>query len=612
MCVMRWVVISSSGFVPLISFATSVLAQSTLPQGVTIPSNTPNIIEQTLPRRFDSPASSPAESLPSTPQPNLSTPSIDQPSEIIPSSQELLPVKLLEIRGSTVLQTEIIDIINKFKNLQQNKAFINVKSDCNYSNEVSSNEQETCLIIATVNETGVSLEDLFALRSAITQRYIDKGYVTSGAFLQLQDLSSQHVKIQVVEGEIEKPVKIGGLNRLQEVYVRSRLELATDTPLNQKRLERALQVLQQNPLIEQVKAELIAGSRPGSNILQLQVKEAPAFHAGVSTDNSQSPSIGSGETNLYIVHNNLLGLGDILTAQYGFTAGLDTYNLSYTIPINAYDGTLGWQYNNGNSNIIQDKFRDLGIRSKTQTLSFNYRQPIFKAPESELALGLALDVRRSQTYLLNDIPFSFSIGPESGESKVTVLRFSQDWVDRGRERILAARSQFSFGLDAFDATINDTGTDGRFFSWVGQFQWVQRLSPRIVLVGKIDTQLTPDSLLPLERFSVGGVNTVRGYPQNQLVADNGIVGSLEVRIPLTNNPNRLQIVPFLEIGTGWNNQDPDPSPATIASLGVGGRWQIGSGWDLRLDYGIPLIPVNKPGNSLQENGFSFSLRYQPF
>ena len=70
---------------------------------------------------------------------------------------------------------------------------------------------------------------------------------------------------------------------------------------------------------------------------------------------------------------------------------------------------------------------------------------------------------------------------------------------------------------------------------MGQFQWVQRLSPRILMLAKVNTQLTPDSLLSLEKISIGGVDTVRGYRQNQLVADNGVVGGVEVRIPLTSN-----------------------------------------------------------------------------
>lgn len=206
----------------------------------------------------------------------------------------------------------------------------------------------------------------------------------------------------------------------------------------------------------------------------------------------------------------------------------------------------------------------------------------------------------------------FSEGPEDGKSNVTALRFSQDWLERKTKIVLAARSQFSFGIDAFDATVNNTGTDGRFFSWLGQFQWVQQLSPDILLVTRINGQLTPDSLLSIEKFSLGGINTVRDYRENQLVTDNDMSGSLELRIPLTSNPRTLQLAPFVEAGAGWNNREPDPPKSTIASLGVSLNWSVTNSLAVRLDYGIPMIAVERGGNSLQENGLQFSARYQPF
>jgi len=240
------------------------------------------------------------------------------------------------------------------------------------------------------------------------------------------------------------------------------------------------------------------------------------------------------------------------------------------------------------------------------------RQPVQRSPSSEFALSLGLDLRRSQTFILNDIPFSFSEGPDNGESKVSVIRFSQDWTNRSATRVLAARSQFSLGVNAFGATVNDTDTDGRFFSWLGQFQWVQQVSPRVVLISRAAAQLSPDSLLSLERFSLGGIDTVRGYRQNQLVSDNGVVGSLELRVPLTNNPSILQLTPFVEVGSAWNNRGANPDPKTIASVGVGLRWLVSPGFEARVDYGIPLVSINNSGSSLQDSGVYFSLRYQPF
>lgn len=554
----------------------SPVAQSTAPPGVTIPPTAPGAVEQTIPKPSASPRPLPGETPSPPPLPQLQTLPTPESPQVTPPSGERIFIKKIEVQGNTVLQDEIAKLTQNYEN------------------------------------RSVTLEELLDLRSAIVQLYNKNGYITSGAFLpNNQDLSSGIVKIQVVEGEVEQ-IEIGGLRRLRSGYVRSRLKPATSTPLNQKRLEEALQLLQLDPLIERVNAELTAGSAPGRNILQVSLKEAPAFHAAFDVDNNQSPSIGSIQGSVSASHDNLLGFGDRISAQYGRTEGLNLYDINYTIPMNARNGTLSFRYNNDDSRIIQQEFRDVGIRSETQTYSLGFRQPIARTPTSEFALSLSLDLRRSQTYILNNIPFSFTQGPEKGKSNVTVIRFSQDWVNRGTRRVLAARSQFSLGIDAFDATINDTGTDGRFFSWLGQFQWVQQLSPRNLLVARIDAQLTPDSLLSLERFSMGGVETVRGYRQNQLVADNGILGSVEVRVPLTFDPRVLQIAPFFEIGTAWNNREINPEPATIASLGLGLRWLISPDLSFRLDYGIPLISVSNRGNSLQENGLYFSVRYQPF
>ena len=498
-------------------------------------------------------------------------------SEPVPDYSDRFFIKEIEVIGNTVLQSEIDEIVADSRLKYRTATF----------------------------------EDLVCLRSRISQLYIDKGYITSGAFLvNNQDLSNGIATIQVVEGELEE-IAIAGLDRLSERYLRSRLQLAAQKPLNKDDLETGLQLLVLNPLFETVDAELTAGQKAGSNVLLLDIEQANSFTTSIGVDNYRAPSIGEFQGSVSLGHGNLLGFGDLLYAQYGFTEGLDIYNTSYTIPWNAYDGTIGFGYDNSDSGIIEEEFRDLDIDSETETYSFNLRQPLTRNPNQEFTLGLGLDLRRRNTSLGGE-PFSFSVGPENGQSKTTVLKFSQDWVKRDATSVLAARSQFNFGIDAFDATINDTGTNGKFFAWQGQFQWVEQLSPRVLLITRVGGQFTDDSLLSLERFSLGGVNTVRGYQENQLVTDSGVLGTLELSIPVTENPNTLQLNPFIEFGTGWNNEEPDPEDTTIASVGLGVNWNVGAGFLLNVDYGIPLLDVDDEGDSLQENGLHFSLRYQPF
>lgn len=534
-----------------------------------------NPVNLPLPRPSDQ--LPPLPSRPPEPAPPLQVPAPVEPPVTPSIAPEVkLKVKQIEVVGNTILQDEIAALVKPFENRE------------------------------------VTFEELVELREQITQLYLDRGYMTSGAFLpNNQNLNNGVIQIQVVEGKLET-IQIEGLTRLGDNYVRSRLERANTVPLRQQDLERALQILQIDPLIEQVNAELTAGSNPGLSVLQVSLREAPPLQAGVFADNYQSPSIGSEELGIFASFTNIFGLGDRINGQFSLTRGLDLYDFSYIIPVNALDGAFILRYNNSDSVIIEDEFEDLDIQSESETYTLLFRQPLIKTPTTEFALGLGFDLRRSQTYILGDEPFSFSEGAEDGLARASVLRLSQDWVTRGRTRVLAARSEFRLGLDLFDATINDIGTDGQFISWLGQFQWVEQLPARLVLVSRVNAQLTPDSLLSMERFSIGGIETVRGYAQNQVVADSGVSGTVELRIPLTDDPTRLQLVPFIDAGYAWNNKTPDPEDDTLVGVGLGVRWMITPDLDLRLDYGIPLITVLEEGDSLQEQGFYFSLKYQPF
>ena len=555
-----------------------VLAQSESPEA-DIPDDASDAIERTAPK--------PDRSLPPRvpqpkPEPNLQVPDVPQTSECLNSDRkkygaDVFYVRDVRVRGNTVLQAEIDAELDRFK------------------------------------RHAVTLEDLVCLRSKITDLYLDNGYITSGAFIpNNQNLDDGVVEIEVVEGNVSE-IAIAGLNRLAEGYVRSRLASATNKPINRQNLEEALQLLLQDPLIERVDAELTASSTTGSNILLLDIQEADAFFVGIGADNYRSASIGETQLTTGVSHNNLIGFGDRFNASYSLTEGLDLYNISYTVPWNALDGTFSVSYDNSDSNIVDDEFQDLDIEGDTESFSFGIRQPIIRSPNTEFAVGFDFDLRRRQTFLDGD-PFSFTAGltDTDGISNATVLRFSQEWVNRQPTRVFAARSQFSWGIDAFDATINDSGTDGRFLSWQGQFQWVEQLSPRILLVTRLGTQLTLDSLLSFEKFSLGGVNTVRGYEENRLVSDNGVLGSVELRLPVTSDPTELQLTPFVEVGTGWNNEQPDLDANTLASLGMGLRWEIAPDLDTRLDYGIPVVNTEDNGDSLQDNGIHWSLNYQPF
>ena len=460
----------------------------------------------------------------------------------------------------------------------------------------------------------VTLEKILRLRTDITNLYVEKGYTTSGAFFPIQDSSDGVVNIQVIEGQLED-IKIAGLNNLRKSYIKSRFKLADDIPLNIRNLERAIQLLQQNSIIDSVDAQLTSGSAPGLSVLQLAIKEAPSVSTLFTIANNQSPNIGEYSATAAIAHQNLLGFGDRFSAEYALTDGLDRYGLSYSLPINAHDGNLFAGYGNNNSEVTDSFFSAVDIESQSSSVNFGLRQPIIRKPQSEVALSLALDLRESETFLDEE---TFSFDPdrlgESGKSRVTALRFTQEWLSRSGRNVIGTSSQFSLGIDAFDATIDNTGKDGRFFSWLGQFQWLRALNNErnALLITRFATQFTPDSLLSIEQFALGGQGSVRGYEQNQLIGDNGILSSVELRIPLVQDSDTIgliQLAPFIDAGTVWGNGSEDDS--FIASLGLGINWELSEKFSLQAYYGFPLVDVEDMGDSLQSDGLTFSLQLVP-
>ena len=194
-------------------------------------------------------------------------------------------------------------------------------------------------------------------------------------------------------------------------------------------------------------------------------------------------------------------------------------------------------------------------------------------------------------------------------SEVTVVKFSQDWLSRTPTRVVAARSSFSLGVDAFAPTINATGPDGRFFTWLGQFQLAQKFK-RGQIMFRTDVQVSKDPLLPLEKFAVGGANSVRGYRENQLVHDQGFVSSIEYRHSLYNSDRlgSIQIAPFVDVGGTWDVDAKTPSPHVLVATGVGLRWDPGAKLHAQLYWGYQFMHPEDPGGDLQDQGIHFAVQ----
>ena len=479
-------------------------------------------------------------------------------------------------------------------------------------------------ILAPYTNKLLSFTEIFQVRAAITKLYVKKGYITSGALIPPQTIQNGIVKIQIIEGSLEA-IEVTGTRRLNPDYIRNRLPKSQ--PFNQKRLLEALQLLQLNPRIKNIQAELEAGSSLDTTVLNVRVQEASTLSAQLLADNGRSPSVGSSRRRIQLNEANILGLGDGLSVAYTNTNGSNSIDLGYTLPINSDNGTLSFNYGFNHSNVVEDPFNALDIIGNYHYYELTLQQPVVETPNRELIFGLG--AARLESDISSDVLKNFgyplsllSPGADNeGSTRISTIEFFQQWTNRSSLDIFAARSQFNLGIGAFDATINSGGEpDSSFFSWLGQVQWVRQMAPDTLLLLRSNFQLASEALVPLQQFGVGGIDSVRGYRQDALLGDNAVFASGEIRLPIYRNSKQnllLQVTPFVDFGTTWdseirfNDQNLAKSD-TLASVGLGLRLQLSNRLTARFDWGIPLIDLDTREKTWQEKGLYFSINYNPF
>ncbi|MFM7886596.1 MAG: ShlB/FhaC/HecB family hemolysin secretion/activation protein, partial [Pseudanabaena sp.] len=382
-------------------------------------------------------------------------------------------------------------------------------------------------------------------------------------------------------------------------------------------LEEQLQLLRNDPLVADIKANLTAGSTPDQNILKVTLSEAKTFSVRTFIDNYGNTSSGIFRAGATVQEANLTGNGDSIYLSYTRSGSSDNYSLGYLYPINPMGGTLGFNFFTGQSPVTEPPFNALNISTNIQTFELAYRQPIVRSLAEEFTLGASFIFASSSSFLNGD-SFNFqNLLFDDGNSQTRVLNLSQEYIKRDASGALALRSSFNFGLDALGATIrNDNSPDGRFFYWVGQLLRVQRLGEDndTLATFRLNLQLTGDRLLSSNSFSLGGPQSVSGYRQSQLVGDNGIQSSLEIQFPVVRDADGVAIVkalPFIELGTIWNSQNNNFGNQSLFGIGLGTIYQPSRNITLRLDYGIPLINAGNPYTNLQDSGmyFSFSANF---
>jgi hemolysin activation/secretion protein len=464
-------------------------------------------------------------------------------------------------------------------------------------------------IAAPYRGDNVDIAELEALRVALTRHYIDRGYINSGALLPEDFYRDGTVRFRIVEGRLSE-VRTSGLGRLRESYLRQRL-VRPDQPLDVDTLQERFQLLLTDPLFARVNARLQPGAEAGQAILDVDVARARPWELSLYTNNYQPPSIGAEVVGATGVLRNLTGLGDTLEADlaHGIEGG-DNYFINWRMPV-VYRTHVFARYQHEESSVVEEPLDVLDLESELDSYEAGISHALQDTIRRRLSLDLLYTHRENRTSFMGE-PFSFVPGEPTGTSKVDAWRFAQEAVLRGGIQSFAFRSTFTSGRTNVDERLAppEIVPAEDYFTWIGQAQYARLLAKNGAnLLVRGTVQLSPDRLVPMERFALGGIATVRGYRENQVVRDQGYAVTIELRYPLFDRPaerHRFTVAPFLDIGEAWNRGEDHQE---LSSIGLGLIWEF-KGLSAEVYYGAKLVdPEVETSGDLQDEGISFQLRY---
>ena len=484
-------------------------------------------------------------------------------------------------------------------------------------NTVFTDEELAALVKQRIGKK-VSVEELEGIRKTISQHYFDQQYVNSGAVIDEQDLSRGVLLVRIVEGRLDK---INVLNEgwLRSGYVTSRILREVEQPLNLNDLKEGLEFIRRDEKIRKINTALVPGDELGQSHLDMIVTENKVFDVGLGISNRRPPSVGAEEAEIYFGTKNLTSLGDTLRGNYTLSQeGMDewdvgdsgNYSLFYSLPLTPWDTTLELGYNQSDYVILEEPFNTLDIESDTRMYTVALRQPIYRDLQNEISLTLKGEHRRSDV-LVSGEPFSISPGSVNGQTRISALRLSPEYVYRSQQRVVAARTTFSLGLDELDPILANE-FDPEYFTWMTQASWVESVSENdTLLVVKLFHQHTDDKVVSMEQFSLGGVNTIRGYRENQLIRDNAFIISPELRFPVYKDrygKAQVYLIPFFDYGVGWNSNGPREREE-IYSAGLGVTYNPTDHISMSLYWGHGFEDCGvQNDDDLQDDGIHFQIR----
>lgn len=441
------------------------------------------------------------------------------------------------------------------------------------------------LVAPYINQC-LTLERINQLVRAISDWYVQRGYITSRAFLTEQNLSRGVLTITVLEGRLEE-IRLQGAPSHQ---LKMAFPGLAGRILNLRDIEQGMEQI--NRLrTEPVQIEIIPSTQPGYSIVNLTSKPEFPLTLGLNMDNSGQRSTGVGQLSASLVGNNLLGLADRWFVSGGrssaFSDWRDAQNFQAGVSVPYGFGLLDYSYSwsNYHSRFNANSF-DWYSNGDNISNRLSGSWVLFRNGQIKTGVQVGLSHYVSHNWLNQTLL-------QSSSRKITSLQLGVNHTQKVAGGVATFNPMLSRGMPWFDAE-SDSGKrhdlpKAQFRKWSVSSSYQRPLTQKMWWLSSLYAQWSPDRLYGSERLTIGGESSVRGYKEQYLSGDVGGYLRNELNYTLFTLPVIGEVSSTLALDGGWLQSDRQDRYAagTLwgSSLGLGTR---NAHVSTQLSLGIPV------------------------
>ena len=482
---------------------------------------------------------------------------------------------------------------------------INLFDDENLLNEI---EKEN--ILSKYENKKLGSTDISNILVELTNRLIEKGYVTSTASLsENNNLHSETLNLKIISGKIEKIIlnEDDSLDKLKKYFLVSTKE---EKVLNVRDLDTTTEnfnYLEANNMT----MEIIPSDKENYSIIKLKNEMKDKFTISLLTNNygeDNQNGIWRGGTSINI--DSPLGIGDRVYFSYmtvhkkkadrswkrtteslkpgeilpigpkgydpakdtlPYKRELDLYNFRYTMKFRDYTLSLG-SSRSENISSFYTPTTIYDMETMSSSFSVNLDKILWRNQKSKLSLGLGLKRKHNKSYI-EDTLLSDRI--------LTIGDISLNGTTVFYGGIFGITLDYERGLRALGAS---NTPKAEFKKYSLNLNYYKPITKKLVYRFNTLTSHSKDVLYASEKQSIGGVGSVPGYHRRgNIMGDRAIEIENELSYKIIDSEKMGRLSPYISYSYGAVRNNKNPS--------VYGKGYV-SGTSIGLRYSMKYLDID--------------------